>query len=91
MQILSSFTHPPLVPNLYEFNLLNTIEDILKNVGNLPYYFSILCKSMAMSTIWLLALISMQNVFFCVQQLKEIHTDLEQPEGKQMMTIFIFG
>jgi len=33
MTILS-FTHPYVVPNLYEFLLLNTKEDILKNVGN---------------------------------------------------------
>jgi len=34
MKILSSFTHPQVVPNLYElFLLLNTKEDILKNVG----------------------------------------------------------
>jgi len=34
MYILSSFTHPQVVSNLYEFPLLNTKEDILKNVGN---------------------------------------------------------
>ncbi len=33
MNILSSFTHPHAVPNLYEF--LSAVEqDILKNVGN---------------------------------------------------------
>ncbi len=30
------------------------------------------------------------NIFFCIQQLKEIHTGLEQIEGEKM-TIFIFG
>ncbi len=35
MKILSSFTHPQVVPNLYEFFLLpNTKEDILKKVCN---------------------------------------------------------
>jgi len=34
MTILSSFTHPHVVPNLYEVLLLNTNEDILKNVGH---------------------------------------------------------
>jgi len=35
MKILSSFTHPQVVPKMYEFFLLlNTKEDILKNVGN---------------------------------------------------------
>ncbi len=33
MKILS-FTHPQVVPNLYEFALPNTKEDILKNIGN---------------------------------------------------------
>jgi len=33
IKILTSFTHPQVVPNLYEFLLLNTKED-LKNVGN---------------------------------------------------------
>jgi len=31
MKILISFTHPQVVANLYEFLLLNTKEDILKN------------------------------------------------------------
>jgi len=31
MKILSSFSHPQVVPNLYEFLIK---EDILKNVGN---------------------------------------------------------
>jgi len=31
---LSSFTHPQVVSNLYEFLLLNTKEDISKNVSN---------------------------------------------------------
>ncbi len=33
MKILLSFTHPEVVPNLYEFVLLLNTEDILKNVG----------------------------------------------------------
>jgi len=32
MKILSSFTHPQVVPNLYVFVLLNTKEDIWKHV-----------------------------------------------------------
>jgi len=31
---VSPFTHPQVVPNLNEFLLLNTKEDVLKNVGN---------------------------------------------------------
>ncbi len=45
MNILSSFTHPQVVPNLCIFLLLNSKEDIFKNVGNpaggywLPWYY----------------------------------------------------
>ncbi len=41
---------------------------------------SILCKSMA--TINCLVTNILQNIFFCVQQLKENYTGLEQPEGR---------
>ncbi len=34
MKMLSSFTHPQVVPNLHEFLLLNTNKDILKNICN---------------------------------------------------------
>ncbi len=34
MEILSSFTHPEVFPNLYECVCLNTNEDILKKVCN---------------------------------------------------------
>ncbi len=33
----------------------------------------------------------LQNIIFCVQQLKETCTGLEQYEGEQIMPIFIFG
>ncbi len=32
-----------------------------------------------------------QNIFFCVKQKKETHTVLEQLEGEEIITIFIFG
>jgi len=32
--VFISFSHPQVVQNLYEFLLLDTKEDILKNVGN---------------------------------------------------------
>ncbi len=58
------------------FQLLDTKEDILKNVGDqtvdgshrLPYYIKILWKS-----IKCLVTNILQNIFFCVQQLKEIN------------------
>ncbi len=32
-----------------------------------------------------------QNILFCVKQKKETHTVLEQLEGEEIITIFIFG
>jgi len=53
MKILSSFTHPQVVANLYDFFLLlNTKEDILKNdlnygiVDFFCIFFFLLWKSM---------------------------------------------
>jgi len=53
MKILSSFTHPQVVANLYDFFLLlNTKEDILKNDWNygivdfFSIFFFLLWKSM---------------------------------------------
>jgi len=34
---LSSFTHPQVVSNLYEFLSSAEHEDIFKNVGNIPH------------------------------------------------------
>jgi len=33
---------------------------------------------------------NLQNIFFCVQQKKKIHIDLEQLEGEKIMTEFSF-
>jgi len=59
------------------FLLLNTKEDILKNVDNqtvdVPHFFpSIIWKSMG----YINCLVTdiLQNIFLCVQQKKEIHT-----------------
>jgi len=49
------------------FFLLNTKEDILKNVGNSQ---------------WALVTDILQNILFCVQQKKEMYTCLKQLEGK---------
>jgi len=79
------FTIPKVIPNLNFFLLLNTKEDILKNVGNqtktIDFHgiFSILWKSMRTSSC---SGIHILHNIFCVQQKKEIHTDLEQPEGE---------
>jgi len=43
-----------------------------------------------MGSINCLFTIILQNIFFCVQQTKEIHTGSKQLEGEQMMTEFSF-
>jgi len=71
---MSTLTHPQVVPSLYEVLLLNIKEDILKNMGN-----------QLMDRIDFLVWGKMShlvNVFFCLQQKKEIHIGLEQLEGK---------
>ncbi len=87
MNILSWFTHPHFVLNLYEFLLLST-KDILENVGNQTIavaidfhsiFFSILWKSMATSNY--LVTKNIQNILFCVQQKKET-TGWEQYESE---------
>ncbi len=50
MKILSSFTHPQVVPNQYEFLLWNVREEILNNVGNhqavaCPHWLSSMYRS----------------------------------------------
>ncbi len=78
------------------FVLLNTKEDILKNVGNravlgtIDFHsiFSLLWKSMVPQN----SLVTnfLQNIFLCVRQNKDIHTGLELLEGEKMMTRFSF-
>ncbi len=58
------------------FLLLIMKEDILKNVGNQK----LLQKSMG--TINCLVTLILQNIFFYVQQNKEIHRCLEHLEGE---------
>ncbi len=68
--------------------LLNTKEDILKNVGNRavlghhwrPYFFFLWWKSMEPQN----SLVTnfLQNIFLCVQHNKYIHTGLELLEGE---------
>jgi len=61
------------------FLLLNTQKDILKNVGNQTVDKKENTKSTR--TIDCLVTNILRNIFFCVQQKKEIHTGLEQHEG----------
>ncbi len=82
--IILSFTHSQVVPKL-----LNTKQDILKNVGKQSssgapltsiVFFSLLWKSMVPQN----SLVTnfLQNIFLCVQQNKDIHTGLELLEGE---------
>jgi len=77
MKILSSFTHPQVVANLYEFILLlNTNEDILMapltSIVEKKYYGNQWCPT----TVWFF-----QSFFkiscFVFQQKKETHTGLQ--------------
>ncbi len=90
MKILSSFTHPQVVPNLYE--CLCSAEHrgrYSEECGNQSssgapltsiVFFSLLWKSMVPQN----SLVTnfLQNIFLCVQQDKEIHTGLELLEGE---------
>jgi len=60
------------------FPLLNTKEDIFKNVGNQTVDVT-MNKIIWTSTAGINIL---QYIFFCVQQNSETHTGLEQFEGK---------
>jgi len=63
------------------FLLLNTKQDILKNVGNQTVDF-------ANGVPFGYQHLSIQNIIFCVQQKKEIHTGLKYHEGEYIMTEF---
>ncbi len=89
MKILS-FTHPQVVPNLYEFlcsagHKGRYSEECGKQSSSgAPLtsivFFFLLWKSMVPQN----SLVTnfLQNIFLCVQQNKEIHTGLELLEGE---------
>ncbi len=52
-------------------------------------YFFLLWKSMGAGNCLITNIF--QNIFFRVKQKKETHTVLEQLEGEEIITIFIFG
>ncbi len=88
MKILSSFTLPQNVPNLYVF-LWSVEHQAVAGSHSLPLYEKkILWKSMA--TINCLLTNILQNIFFCVQQKKEIHTSLEQHDMIFLSFFFFF-
>ncbi len=85
MKILSSFTHPQVVPNLYEFLCYAEHkgryfeeslypgcfgEPLTSIVGKKKDWKSIVPQNCSVSRI-------LQNIVLCNQQNKDIHTDLE--------------
>ncbi len=90
MRILSSFTHPQVVPNLYEclcsaeHKGRYSEECGKQSSSGAPLtsivFFFLLWKSMVPQN----SLVTnfLQNIFLCVQQNKEIHTGLELLEGE---------
>ncbi len=84
MKILSSFTPPQVVPNLYE--CLCSAEHkgrYSEECGTIDLhsiFFFLLWKSMVPQN----SLVTnfLQNIFLCVQQNKDIHTGLELLEGE---------
>ncbi len=90
MKILSSFTHPQVVPNLYEClcsaehkgrysdecGKQSSSGALLTSI----FFFFLLWKSMVPQN----SLVTnfLQNIFLCVRQNKDIHTGLELLEGE---------
>jgi len=80
-------TRLQVVSNLYEFLLLNTKEDILKNARQLMdpidfHIFFLLWKSMGYKyVINCMVTDILQNIFFCIQQKKFIQV-FKQLDGE---------
>ncbi len=83
MNILSLlFSHPHIVPNLYDFVLWNIKDDILKNVGNQTVWFPLdEYKIEVNGNRDCLVINILQNIFFCFLPKKEMHTCLVTHEG----------
>ncbi len=75
--MMSSFTHPQVVPNLYE--CVCSEHKGQYSVGNRAVFVFLLWKSMVPQN----SLVTnfLQNIFLCVQN-KHIHTGLEQLEDE---------
>ncbi len=89
MKILSSFTHPQVVPDLYEFcsaeHKVRYSEECGKQssfgapLTSIVFFFPIMEVNGAPKS---LVTNFLQNMFLCVQQNKEIHTGLELLEDE---------
>ncbi len=75
---------------IHLFRLLDTKEDILKNVGKLTAIDFHSISFHAIEVNGYRQLFGYQNVIFCVQQKKETHTGLERLEGELMRTELTF-
>ncbi len=90
MKMMSSFTHPQVVPNLYECLCSAEHKGIYSeecgkqssSVAPLTsiVFFLLLWKPMVPQNSLVTNLI--QNIFLCVRQNKEIHAGLELLEGE---------
>ncbi len=90
MIILSSFTHPQVIPNLYEW--LCSAEHkgrYSEECGKQSSFGAPLTSIVFIFLIWMsmipqnsLVTNFLQNIFLCVQQNKDIHTGLELLEGE---------
>ncbi len=99
MKMLSSFSHPHVVPNLHEFlSYVEHKKSILKNAGNqtvdgphwLPYYLYPFCGSQwGSTTVWYFKVL--QNIFFCVHIRKKLIPVWMTWEWINDDNIFIFG
>jgi len=87
IKVMSSFTHPYVVPNRYEFCFFCWTQKkiFLKNVGIIKQLTVAIDlhsrKTNTMEVNNCLVTNIIQNVFFCVQ-LDEAHTGLQQHEGE---------
>ncbi len=85
MKIMSSFTHPQVVPNLYEClcyaeHKERYSEECRKQSSSgVPFTSIVFCFLPWMSMVPQNSLVTnkRQNIFLCVRQNKEIHTGLE--------------
>ncbi len=91
MKIVSSFTHPQVVPNLYEClcsaeHKGRCSEECGKQSSSgapltfIVLVFFLLWKSMVPQNSLVTNFV--QNILLCVQQNKDIHTALKQLEGE---------
>ncbi len=83
------FTHPQVVPNLYEFLSYGGNETV---DGSLAIDFHSIVIHIIEINGYRQYLVTniLQNIFFCAQKKKETHTGLVQCGGKQMMADFTF-